>query len=217
MRAVEAAALWAHAPLFLGRKGPRGPEKGAPALVLPGFLSGDHTTLQLRRRLAARGWRAHPWEGGINRGAHSGLMAQLCARLDAIADGRKVMLVGWSLGGVYARELARIAPLQVRAVVTLGSPFSGHPRLNNVWQLYERIAGHAVDAPPVPQSADKPPVPTLALWSRRDGIVAPRAARGLPHESDHAAELTCRHMEFGVSRRALDGVMREIEDFVGAP
>lgn len=216
MKLVEATALWSRFHRGFGHHGPRGPVGGPPALVIPGFLANDRTTLELRRRLAARGWRVHPWEGGTNNGAHAALLDQLAARLDAIADGQKVLLVGWSLGGVFARELARTRPGQVRAVVTLGSPFSGNPRLNNMWQLYEKTAGHPVDAPPVPQSPDKPPVPTLALWSRRDGIVAPRAARGLPHESDRTAELACRHMEFGLSRRALDGVMREIESFVGA-
>ena len=58
--------------------------------------------------------------------------------------------------------------------------------MNNVWRLYEWIAGHPVDAPPIPSLPDKPPVPTLAIWSSKDGIVAPRSARGLAHESDRA-------------------------------
>src|SRR5205085_12236745 len=114
----------------------------------------------------------------------------------------------------YARELARTVPHQVRAVVTLGSPFSGDPRQNNVWRLYERIAGHKVDQPPVPRVADKPPVLHLAIWSRRDGIVAPRSARGLDHERDKAAELDCTHMGFGVSVRVVRQVTREIGRFL---
>ena len=93
-------------------------------------------------------------------------------------------------------------PQRVRAVVTLGSPFSGDPRLNNVWRLYERIAGHPVDDPPIPRIFEKPPVPTLAIWSRRDGIVAAESARGKKGERDQAVEVDCGHMAFGVSRRA---------------
>ena len=125
-----------------------------------------------------------------------------------------MLVVGWSLGGVYARELARAAPGLVRAVVTLGSPFSGDPKQNNVWRLYEWIAGHKVDQPPIPRITDKPPVPHLAIWSRRDGIVAPRSARGLEHERDKAVELACTHMALGVSRRTGREVAREIASFL---
>ena len=117
------------------------------------------------------------------------------------SDGQPVLLVGWSLGGLFARELARAFPDKVRAVVTLGSPFSGDPKQNNVWRLYEWVAGHKVDEPPIPRITDKPPVPHLAIWSRRDGIVAPRAARGLDDERDKEVEMRCTHMAFGVSRR----------------
>ena len=89
----------------------------------------------------------------------------------------------------------------------MGSPFSGDPRGNNVWRLYEWIAGHPVDDPPIKTDlAEKPPVPTLALWSRRDGIVSIRCARGLPRESDRQVELDCSHMGFAVSgARLSDG------------
>jgi hypothetical protein len=98
--------------------------------------------------------------------------------------------------------------------VTLGSPFSGDPRLNNVWKLYERVAGHPVDRPPIPRLSDKPPVPTLAIWSRRDGIVAVRAARGLAEESDREVEVGSSHMGFGVSRTGTRAAVREIVKFL---
>jgi hypothetical protein len=80
--------------------------------------------------------------------------------------------------------------------------------------LYERIAGHPVDQPPIPRVFDKPPVPTLAIWSRRDGIVAPRAARGLAHESDEVVEVSSSHMGFGVSRVGTRVSVREIVRFL---
>lgn len=169
--------------------------------------------LELRRALADSGWRVHAWENGWNLGARADTIERLKRRLGEISD-RPVLVVGWSLGGVFARELARAAPDKVRAVVTLGSPFSGDPRLNNVWRLYEWVAGHKVDSPPIPRIADKPPVPTLAIWSRRDGIVAPAAARGMPGESDRSIEFDCTHMAFGVSRRTARQVVREIDTFL---
>jgi pimeloyl-ACP methyl ester carboxylesterase len=182
--------------------------------VIPGFIATDRTTMALRKALAAAGWRVHGWDMGWNRGARADTVERLGRRLDEVSGGRPVLLVGWSLGGLFARELARAFPDKVRAVVTLGSPFSGDPKQNNVWRLYEWVAGHKVDEPPIPRITDKPPVPQLAIWSRRDGIVAVRAARGLAEESDHAVELSCGHMAFGVSRRATRQVVQEIDSFL---
>ena len=213
-RLSEASSVIAHGFRQFGHLNARGPAGGAPALVIPGFIANDRTTMELRRALAAAGWRVHPWALGMNLGAKVDTIEQIKARLDAIDPVQPVLLVGWSLGGVYAREVARAFPERVRAVVTLGSPFSGDPRANNVWRLYEWIAGHPVDNPPVAHSPAKPPVPTLALWSGRDGIVCARAARGLPHESDRTVELTCSHMAFSVSRRDSRRVALEISRFV---
>jgi pimeloyl-ACP methyl ester carboxylesterase len=191
-----------------------GPEDGSPAYVIPGFFASDRTCSELRRALGEAGWRTFPWDLGLNRGAQPDTLRHIRQRLEAIHDREPILLVGWSLGGVYAREIAREVPGLVRSVVTLGSPFSGDPHMNNVWRLYEWVAGHRVDQPPVPHFADKPPVPTLAIWSAKDGIVAKRAARGLEGERDKQVEIGCSHMAFGVSRRAGRRIAREIELFL---
>ena len=177
-------------------------------------MAHDRTTSALRTALARAGWRVHGWEMGVNWGARAETVDRLRERLDAIAPSGKILVVGWSLGGLFARELARAVPDRVRAIVTLGSPFSGSPKQNNVWRLYERIAGHKVDDPPLPRITEKPPVPQLALWSRKDGLIAPRSARGLEGERDQAVEVDCTHMGFGVSARAAKTVVLEIERFV---
>jgi pimeloyl-ACP methyl ester carboxylesterase len=197
-----------------GHSGPRGPKDGPPALVIPGFLADDRTVLEIRRAMAEAGWRSFAAKQGWNLGARTDTIERLRARLDAISPGRPVLVVGWSLGGVFARELARQHPDRVLAVATLGSPFSGDPRLNNVWRLYEWVAGHKVEAPPIPRISDKPAVPTLAIWSRADGIVAPAAARGAPRESDKSVEFRCSHMAFGVSRTTVRAAVREIGTFL---
>lgn len=195
--------------------GPRGPEDGPPALVLPGFLASDRTTMDIRRALARAGWRVHPWSLGTNLGAKRDTLELLGRRLDEISDGRPVLLVGWSLGGMFARELAHLHPGKVRAVVTLCSPFSGDYKTNtNVRELYERIAGHDVNQPPFPRANGKPPVPTLAFWSRRDGIVAPSAARGLDSEIDHAVEIDTNHVGAVLWRPALTRIAAEVEAFL---
>jgi pimeloyl-ACP methyl ester carboxylesterase len=201
----------------LGPLGPRGPEDGPPALVIPGFLATDRTTMDLRRALARAGWRAHPWLLGMNGGAKADTMDLLASRLDAIFKEAKrpVLLVGWSLGGMFARELACVRPEQVRACVTLGSPFSGDLKTNtNVREFYERVAGHDVNQPPFEAPRLKPPVPTLALWSRKDGIVAPAAARGRAGEVDKSVEIDTHHMGFAVYRPALSEVVRQIRIFL---
>jgi pimeloyl-ACP methyl ester carboxylesterase len=187
-------------------------------MVLPGFLATDRTTLGLQRALAAAGYRVSGWGLGINRGVRPDILARIVARLEEFGGGEPVILVGWSLGGIYAREAAKLRPELVARVVTLGTPFSGDRRNNNVWRLYELVARHPVDRPPVAgDPAVKPPVPTLALWSRRDGLIAPAAARGEPGERDREQELDCRHMGYAVSGRAFPAIIAAIRDFDSSP
>ena len=145
-----------------GRHGSIGPMHGPHVLVIPGFLGSDRTTVALRKALAADGWRVHPWGLGLNTGVKDDTLRRLEAAVDAIGSEEPILLVGWSLGGLYARELARHAPDKVRAVVTLGSPFSGDLHQNNVWRLYELVAGHKVEDAPIPRVTDKPP---RGLWT----------------------------------------------------
>jgi pimeloyl-ACP methyl ester carboxylesterase len=196
------------------KRGPRGPVDGQPVLVIPGFLCGDQATFSLRRELARAGFRVHGWKQGFNLGVKPDTLEKIGERIDSLQYDRPIVIVGWSLGGLFGREYARYHPDRVKAVITLGSPFSGDPRQNNVWPLYERIAGHRVDQPPLPRITEKPPVPHLALWSRRDGLIAPRAARGLEHERDKEVELDCHHMAFGISKRAAREVVREVKRFL---
>jgi pimeloyl-ACP methyl ester carboxylesterase len=151
---------------------------------------------------------------GFNLGARPDTLERIAARLESFAHGRKAVLVGWSLGGIYAREAAKLRPDLVAKVVTLGTPFSGDPRANNAWRLYEAIAGHKVDDPPIRANvAEKPPVPTLALWSRNDGVVAPASARGKDGERDQAIELDCSHMGFAVDAKAWPAIVKAIREF----
>ena len=214
LRFGEAAWLVPRVWRVFGSTKALGPEDGPPALVIPGFVAHDRTTEPLRRALADEGWRVHGWDMGLNLGVRADTVKRLERRLDEIGHHQPILVVGWSLGGLFARELGRAVPQRIRAVVTLGSPFSGDPKQNNVWRLYELIAGHRVDDPPIPRIAEKPPVPHLALWSRRDGLIAPRSARGLDHERDKAVEMDCTHMAFGISKRAARNVVSEIQAFL---
>jgi pimeloyl-ACP methyl ester carboxylesterase len=214
--AREATAIVERVWRGFGPLGERGPADGPPLLVIPGFFANDRTTLGLQRALAGAGYRVAGWGLGTNRGARPDILERIAAQVEGHGRGRRVVLVGWSLGGIFAREVAKLRPDLVEMVVTLAAPFSGDPRANNVWRLYELVAGHKVDDPPVEADPSaKPPVPTLALWSRRDGMVAPACARGREGESDCQAEVDCGHMGFAVSGRAYPQIVKAINAFPG--
>lgn len=189
--------------------------RGEPVLVIPGFLATDLSTALMRRALDRAGFRAYGWRQGINLGTRADTLERLSARLDAVrADaGGPVALVGWSLGGLFARELAKERPDAVSRVVTMGSPFSGDPRANRIWRLYEMIARHPVDAPPLPVNLpEKPPVPTVAIWSARDGVITPACARGRPGERDTTIEVGCTHLGLVRAPDALAAMIRALAD-----
>ena len=184
-------------------------------MVIPGFIANDRTTMELRRAMAEAGFRVHPWRQGMNWGARADTLEQLKRAVELCGHDEPLVVVGWSLGGLYAREIARAEPDRVRAVVTLGTPVWGdRRRYTNVWKLYEWVAGHPVDDPPIAESAEKPPVPTLAIWSRRDGIVGVPSARGTGETRDKEAEVSSTHMGFAVSRKGTRSAVREIVRFL---
>jgi hypothetical protein len=155
---------------------PRG--DGHPVLVLPGLMASDVATRPLRQFLRSKGYAVKGWGFGRNLGLRDGLqddMVQLIKRMHA-ESGQKVSLIGWSLGGLFARQLAKMMPDQVRQVITLGSPFAGSPKSTNAWRVYEMVSGLSADAPADPQFGGElaicPPVPTTAIYSRSDGICA---------------------------------------------
>jgi hypothetical protein len=149
---------------------------GHPVLVLPGLLADDGSTSSLRSFLNAHGYQAHGWKQGRNYGLRPNLERNMLARIDELFEGcgrRQVSLVGWSLGGLYARQLAKIVPDRVRCVISLGSPFAGSPKSTNAWRAYEIASGSKVEDQDLPgKLVEAPPVPTTSIFSRTDGICA---------------------------------------------
>lgn len=204
-REVLALALPAMAPV-LPPVTCRGDAGGAPVLVFPGLLCSDAMTSRLRHSLETANFRTFGWELGLNSGLRPGLLEGCIARLASVHQecGAKVILLGWSLGGLYAREIAKQKPDLVRAVITMASPFSGNLHGNNAWRVYEWLNDHKVDELPLAGDlARKPPVPTVAVWSAADGIVSPEAARGQLGEADRTVEVHSTHMGMGVSAEAI--------------
>jgi pimeloyl-ACP methyl ester carboxylesterase len=184
---------------------------GRDVIVFPGFMASDTTTARLRRSLAVAGFRTHGWGLGRNRGVRVDTLDRVAHQLDSLELQGPATLIGWSLGGLVAREFAKAFPDRVARVITLGSPFSGSPHANNAWRAYELIAGHKVDTPPIDTVlAEKPPVPTFAFWSAGDGVVSASSARGGYGERDHHVELDCTHMAFVADPAAIRAIAAAI-------
>jgi pimeloyl-ACP methyl ester carboxylesterase len=217
---MELSSLPMLAPLL--RQAPRG--DGHPVLVLPGFVTSDTSTHLLRRYLQDLGYEAHGWELGHNLGpkAIGARGERLARRLLAIrrAAARKVSLVGWSLGGVMARELARQAPDAVRQVITMGSPFTGNPRATSVSGLYERMTGDVLDdaqmAERLAVSSAPPPVPCTAIYSRSDGIVPWRNCMEPAGARTDNIEVCGSHCGLGVNPAVMFAVADRLAQPEGA-
>jgi pimeloyl-ACP methyl ester carboxylesterase len=185
-----------------------------PVMLLPGFFSHSRRMRPMRLALEQAGHRVEDWGLGFNLGPTPENFALLLRRVDLMArrNGEPVALVGWSLGGLFAREVACRLPDRVARVITMGTPFSGDPRANNAWRAYQFVTGRAVDDPPIElDGAPKPPVPTIALWSPRDGVIHPRSAAGWPHERDRAVALRCTHLGFACDREVIAEVLRQLD------
>lgn len=183
-------------------------------MLIPGFGAHPGRMRYMARQLEAAGHKVKRWGMGFNLGANPEIIDRIEQRLLAVHAryGRPVHLVGWSLGGVFAREVAKRHPDKVAKVITLGSPFSGHPRANNGWRAYHLVAGHRVEEPPIDCVVSaKPPVETVAMWSPRDGIVHPRSARGRVGERDRAVSLRCTHMGMVRAREPIEAVLKELD------
>ncbi len=183
---------------------PRG--DGHPVLVLPGLLASDMSTGLLRRYLKSRGHDAHGWGQGRNLGPREGVEADMVATLRQLheSSGRTVSLVGWSLGGVYARLLASRYPELVRNVITLGSPFAAGPRATNAWRVYESVSGQKAEDPQRMQHVQPTPaVPTTSIFSRSDGVVAWRCSLEQVGPQAENIEVVASHMGLGAHPAVL--------------
>jgi pimeloyl-ACP methyl ester carboxylesterase len=193
--------------------------EGRVVVLLPGFGTGPGRMRYMARQLERAGHKAKRWGMGFNLGVSPELFDKLSDRILEVREryGQPVVLVGWSLGGVFARELAKRHPEAIAKVITMGSPFSGSPYDNNAWRIYHLVAGHPVDRPPVEaELAEKPPVETVAIWSPRDGIVSPRASCGRPGERDRAIAVRCTHVGFPNSPECIRAVLGELDAPKGA-
>jgi pimeloyl-ACP methyl ester carboxylesterase len=164
---------------------------GHPVIVFPGLSASDGSTLPMRSYLQNLGYDVSGWNQGYNFGPRAGILETAKRQLQDTCDvtGEKVSLIGWSLGGIYARELAKELPHCVRCVITLGTPFAGSHKSTNAWRLYELTSGrditHATAQFDLPSP---PPMPTTSIYSRTDGVVAWSASIQDPQKTNTQTE-----------------------------
>lgn len=201
---VELAGLRARRRLL--RRVPRG--DGHAVFVLPGLLAGDFSTAPLRRFLRDLCYDARAWKLGVNLGPSSELAEKLRKRLLYLRErhGRRVSLVGWSLGGIYARELARQYPDQVRLVITMGTPFRDISATHAARLVPIRPGGRPLhEAHALRDHLRKPlSVPTTSIYSRSDGIVAWQSCLESEGEQRENIEVECSHTGMGFHTEALE-------------
>jgi pimeloyl-ACP methyl ester carboxylesterase len=194
---------------------------GHPVLVLPGLLASDASTKFLRQYLKWLGYDACGWELGTNINGFYGMREMVRQRLADIhsKSAEKVSLIGWSLGGIFARDLAVKMPEAVRQVITLGSPFTGDIHASNARRIYEMTSGEPVEMAreeDLKAIGDDMPVPTTSIYTRTDGIVNWKTC--LVKHSDTAENievLGASHSGLGVNAAVLWAVADRLRQHSG--
>lgn len=183
---------------------------GHPVVVYPGLGGGALTTAHLRNYLRDSGFDVEDWAGGINTGPDGDFDAwlePLVARVRALKarHGRKVSLVGWSLGGVYAREVAKRCPEAVRQVITLGTPFNAMGTANHAGTLYRWLGGDTSQLTPAMQRrlGTCPTVPTTSIFSRHDGVVCWQGCLERSAARAENIEVNASHLGMGTHAEVL--------------
>jgi len=206
--AMEGRAMleWASFALAwpLLKSAPRG--DGHPVLVLPGLCAGDNTTVPLRRFLKHLGYDARPWGQGLNFGPRDHVIKGMVDQVRQMEEehGRKVSLVGQSIGGAMAHALALRMPQRIRQVITLGSPLGGQPEGTNVAKIFELVSGFRADDERLhAMISGAPQVPTTSFMSKTDGIVNWRMSLAQESPIAENIEVSATHMGMGANPAVL--------------
>jgi hypothetical protein len=197
------------ASLLSAAPAPRG--DGHPVIVFPGLGGGSLSTRPLRRFLDKAGFAPHDWGQGLNTGPEGDFDDWLDKLDDLLVDvhsahGRTVSLVGWSLGGIYARELAKRSGPLVRQVITLGTPFAELAANNHASTAWQFFKGAPRQLTPRLQKRLRqcPDVPTTALYSKSDGIVPWQACMERSSERSESVEAAgVSHLGLGTHPKVL--------------
>ncbi|MEL6862251.1 MAG: alpha/beta hydrolase [Pseudomonadota bacterium] len=193
---------------------------GHPVLVLPGFMTTDRSTRPMRRLFDDLGYKSYGWGLGRNmrfNEEREQMMSDLVERIYA-ENGRKLSIVGWSLGGVFARELAKMHPDIIRMVISLGSPISNNRRHAAPSRIFEAINGKQTQPEEEGRYLDlgaAPPVPTTSIWTKTDGIVSWRGSVQHPEKGMQTENIVVPASHIGLGVNPL--VMVAVADRLAQP
>lgn len=176
---------------------------GQTVLVLPGFGAHDITTLRLREFLTRQGFDPHPWSCGFNIGPVPDMLARIEARVAALAGDGRIALVGVSLGGTFAREIARRMPAKVSRVITLNSPVR-LPVVSPLAPVAQAVAmfWDAEGLEAIARIAEPVPVPLTAIVSPVDGILDWRGTVPDPGADVEVVQIAGAHTSMGSNPQA---------------
>ena len=225
LMAMEFRAFWEFGSIVpfwpLLQRAPVG--DGHPVIVFPGLSASDGSTVPLRSYLSTRNYEVSGWNQGHNFGPRAGVLEAGSHQIHEAflkAGKRTVSLIGWSLGGIYARELAKLHPEWVRCVITLGTPFSGAPESTNAWRLFRLTSGRDIKSESRRfQLPVAPPVPTTSIFSRTDGIVAWQGSLQRPSKANpntENIEVIASHLGIGMNPSAMWAVADRLAQPEGA-
>jgi pimeloyl-ACP methyl ester carboxylesterase len=193
---------------------------GHPVLVLPGLMADDMSTRVLRRVLRRLGYRVHGWRLGRNIGPTEACVIGMQKRIDDLSEryGEPISLIGWSLGGIFARDLARRTPDSVRQVITLGSPFrlthAGQSRATKVFDRYSHLHVEHRTLPLESESTPMP-VPSTSIYSHLDGIVHWSTCLDTPGERCENIAVMASHLGLGHHPAAIYAIADRLAQPVG--
>jgi len=196
---------------------------GHAVMTLPGFLASDRSMRTVRKYLRNWDYDAHRWEMGRNLGLslERDIEAMLDHRLKSIHEtsGDKVSLIGWSLGGMLARELARRNPESVRSVITLGSPM-GDPKATNAWRLFETVSGIKIDNEHIQSRVRKlrepiHGIPMTAIYSSSDAVVSSEIAKLPPGDRVESIGVAASHFGMGYNPAVFFAIADRLRQLEG--
>ncbi len=190
---------------------------GRVVMVIPGLLTSDFWTVILRKYLAKKGFIVYGWQMGINLGRMQNL-PELQAKIETLQKlyHQKIILIGWSMGGLFSREVCHQRPDLISAVVTLGSPFSAVQAPNNARWVFELLNDdYDIDHTLVTRLATQAPVPTVAIYSKKDGIVPWAACIDKDADDRHKnIEVSSSHFGFGANPGVLSAIVNALQNML---
>ncbi len=208
----------------LGNTDESSPGDGHPVVIFPGLGAGPSSVATLREHCRSLGYDAFDWGLGFNTGPQGGLDAWLEMLKMHVADllashDQPATFIGWSLGGLYARELGKLMAPRLRQVITIGTPFNGDAEHTNVGWMFRLLGGNSTAMDPAlsQRLRTPPPVPTTSIYSRSDGVVAWQSCiHDKPFMRVQDIEVDGSHIGMGWNRDVLDTVTDQLRKRPGS-